>query len=288
MSLSNNCIVCGSSSNQKTYLKESKAHPNYLRCTECGFVFAYPRIPVPYQDEAEYDIHKSDVAYNARLANYEIRFNAIKKYLVNGTTECLDVGTHTGIFLQLLKSKGFNGIGIEVNRSAAEFGRQKYGVKIVSGTLEKMVGQGSYDLVTLFNVFEHFDDPLSELIHLKNLTKINGILVIEVPFIFTLQARLSQGTWHHFSHEHFWFYDKKTITKLLNSHGFKVVEAAFVPKTVTMARVFINIGYIFRLYILFPWLPDRIRNSRFYKFLDKKIINMNIADYLLVIARRVE
>lgn len=282
------CIVCGNNSNQKTYLKETKAHPMYLRCANCGFVFAYPRIPVPYQDEDEYIIHKDDTAITGRLANYEIRLNAIKKYFASSEQIFLDVGTHTGIFLKLLKSKGFHCLGIEVNKKAAEFGRQEHGVTILTNTLDEIVGEGPYDVVTLFNVFEHFDDPLSALDHIKNLTKINGILAMEVPFIFTPQAKLSRGTWHHFSHEHFWFYNKKTITTLLNNYGFKVLETKFIPKTVTMARVLMLIGYILRLFIIFPTLPDRIPNWSIYKFFDKKIINMNIADYLLVIARRID
>lgn len=281
-----NCIVCGNNSNFSTYLKGTKVHPNYLKCSTCGFVFAYPLVPISYKDQSENFWHKGDVALSGRLANYEIRLDAINKYLDEGKHKFLDVGTHTGIFLKLLKSKGIEAVGVELNENAAKYGRQEFGVNILTDPLDKMSERGPFDVITLFNVFEHFENPVTALLHLKALTKTNGILAMEIPNIFTLQSTISRGLWHHFVTEHFWFYDRKTIAMLLRKHGFTVQESFYVSKVVTIAWVLYLLGNISRIFYLFPKLARWFPNSRIYKILDKKIVKINIADYLFVIARR--
>jgi SAM-dependent methyltransferase len=284
-----NCIVCGNSEGFKVYLKGTKGHPNYVKCPTCGFVFANPVVPLTYyQDEEEYFGHKGDTALSARMANYEIRLDGINKHLDNGKKRFLDIGTHTGIFLKLLKSKGIEAVGVELNKKAAKYGREEYGVNILTEPLDQITELGPFDVVTLFNVFEHFEDPLSALPELKRLTKVNGIIAMEIPYICTPQATIFRGFWHHFYNEHFWFYDRKTMTILLEKYGFKVEKAYFVPKVTTLAWVIFIIAVKCGILSLFPKLPDYLPNWRIYKYLDKIIIKVNIADYLFVIARREE
>ncbi len=233
-----NCIVCDNDAEFDIYLAGTHRHSNFLKCKRCGFVFAFPRVPVNYAEMPEHFKWKSDVALRTRLANYDIRYDLMKKHIDVPAPTFLDIGAHTGIFQKLLKDKGVEGTGIELSKAAAEYGRQHFGVDILSEGLEYLEGKRQFDAITLFNVFEHFDDPVSSLNQIRNLCRPGGIIALELPYIFTIQARLFGGRWHHFRAKgHFWFYNEKTITKLLERYGFSVLESSFVPKVVTLATL---------------------------------------------------
>jgi 2-polyprenyl-3-methyl-5-hydroxy-6-metoxy-1,4-benzoquinol methylase len=279
------CIVCGNNDKFSTYLAGSETHPNYVKCTSCGLVFANPLVPVSYTDQREYSRHKEEAALNARLRNYELRYDAIRKHLSPSQNKFIDVGTHTGVFLKLLKTRGINALGAELNRKAVQFGREHYDVNIVTDSLEQLVRKGPFDVVTLFNVFEHMEQPLKALPQLRQLIDDNGLLVLEVPHIFTPQVAVFRGHWHHFYPEHFWFYNKKTITMLLQRHGFQILETSFVPKVTTVAWVLLLLGFVLRR-IWNKRAGVRVPDSALYHFLDRRTVKVNINDYLLVIARR--
>jgi SAM-dependent methyltransferase len=289
------CIVCGNNDQFSTHLKGSqpsssspyrKAHPNYFRCCSCGLVFAHPIVPVSYGNRDEYFRHKGDFALYGRLRNYEMRYDAIIKHLANiKSPSYLDIGTHTGIFLKLLKDKGLNAVGLELNEKAAQFGREQFDVEIISDPAYKLTNRGPFDVVSLFNVFEHLVDPISVLSQIRNLTSRNGLLVLELPYIFTPQAALFRGRWHHYYPEHFWFYDKKSISMLLAKHGFEVLETSFVPKVVTVAWIVYMVGFVSGMWRRFPRLRARFLESAPYRELDRILIKVNLRDYLLVIAR---
>lgn len=190
--------------------------------------------------------------------------------------------------MKLLKEKGIEGLGTELNRNAVEFGRKEYNVDIVTDSLEELRKRGPFDVVTLFNVFEHFEKPLDALPQLRALLDNNGLLVLEVPHIFTPQVGVFRGRWHHFQDEHFWFYDKKTITMLLERHGFQVLETSFVPKVTTVAWILHLLGFVFHIYHNVPGLRDRVPEWPIYRFLDRRTVRVNMHDYLLVIARRTD
>lgn len=100
----------------------------------------------------------------------------------------------------------------------------------------------------MFNVFEHVVDPVYTITKIKHVLNRAGLFVLELPHIFTFQSSLSFGYWPHFEPEHNWFFDKRTIMKFLNKHGFMTKNVMFIPKVVTFAKIFDGLMTTFKIY----------------------------------------
>ena len=95
----------------------------------------------------------------------------------------LDVGCGRGAFLaKVISSRTKNATGIELNRSAAAFTRNR-GIPVVESLIKEHAREcpSTYDVVTAFQVLEHIADPLPFLIACISALKVGGLLVLAVP-----------------------------------------------------------------------------------------------------------
>jgi 2-polyprenyl-3-methyl-5-hydroxy-6-metoxy-1,4-benzoquinol methylase len=138
--------------------------------------------------------------------------------------DLLDVGCAHGFFLQAAARRGFRGYGVELVPSAAEHAQQ-LGFTVHNGTLRsKKFRSGSFDVVTLLDVLEHFANPLAELQEVRRVLRPGGVVVILTPN--AKQASIVGERWRGFreSFEHLLFFDPKTLRHLLKSTSFDVLD----------------------------------------------------------------
>lgn len=91
----------------------------------------------------------------------------------------------------------------------------------------------TFDIITLFHVFEHLSDPLDVLSFLKSLLSKNGRIIIEVP-----HARDALITFfdcpefkaHTFWSEHLILHTRQSLTALCEACGFDVVSIKGVQR----------------------------------------------------------
>ncbi|HEY9862736.1 MAG TPA: glycosyltransferase [Candidatus Obscuribacterales bacterium] len=152
------CKVCGSISPyfaQATVLNRYRV--DYFKCSVCGFV----QTEKPYWlDEAYADpIAMSDVGLVAR----NFKFSQITQELIiscfNPQGKFLDYGCGYGLFVRLMRDLGFD-----------FYGYDQYCQNIFYQGFEGNQ-QEKYDLVTTFEVFEHFINPLEEIEKLLQFSK---------------------------------------------------------------------------------------------------------------------
>ncbi len=76
--------------------------------------------------------------------------------------EFLEVGCGAGFLLTNAVDRGFNGLGIEVDRASLELCRAR-GVRVRSEDFPDFAGrhQGQFDIVALSHVLEHIQEPVS-------------------------------------------------------------------------------------------------------------------------------
>lgn len=146
----------------------------------------------------------------------------------------LDVGSGHGLFLDLVKRAGWQGIGVELNERAAKRSRERFGVEARVGTIESVVfGHTLFDVITLWDIFEHVPDPMDMVRRARELLKSRGLLFIETPdassfldrsvimlarFGFVGPASIFYGL-HHLT-----LWNQKNIRHLLEKNGFKIVS----------------------------------------------------------------
>jgi Methyltransferase domain len=144
------CKICGSASDcfdETTVLR--KYSVNYYRCQSCGFV----QTESPYWLDEAYSsaITRQDTGILERNLQNRDHTTAVLNLLYPEAKDALDFGAGHGIFVRLMRDKGFDFLWHDLhatNDYARGFEYDK---------------DHTYDLLTAFEVLEHFDDPLVEL-----------------------------------------------------------------------------------------------------------------------------
>ncbi|WP_419662179.1 putative methyltransferase, type 11 [Desulfosarcina variabilis str. Montpellier] len=281
-----NCEACDNKTNFKLFLHSKKHHPNLYSCNNCGLIFADPQLDKEFEIVPKKIL--SDSEYRARFKNFDLRLNKIKPFINPYiSNDLLDIGCGDGIFLKLLNDKNYNVIGVEPSKESAEHIQNKFEVKVINDFFENIKFEKQFSLITMFNVLEHTKSLKKNFHKIHNLLNHDGLFVFEVPYIFTLQSKISFGFWHHFEIDHNWFLNKNNISYLSKKMGFKVLYISFIPKIVCLSKIFD--GLLTRTvymhlsrdsYMLF-------RKSFIYKIMNKIDIKINIKDYLFVILQKV-
>ena len=206
---------------------------NVIKCNSCEVVYLEPREDDlrNYYREA-YKTRYSGVIggslsskenFRLSLPLQQGRINEIK-HLISPATVALDIGCSAGFFLYALKDYVHDCIGIEYNEEDAQFVERELGIKIYREPIEHTdVPHESFDLITLFQVLEHIEDPLGFLKTVSKYLKPDGYICIEVPNIGDALISI----YHVESYADFWFrephvfyFSPRTLLMLLEKSGF--------------------------------------------------------------------
>jgi len=187
--------------------------------------------------------------YNDCFANYEDsmssssvlkQFKEKAEYLSSKFSEpcrLLDVGCATGVFLNMMKKKGWDVEGIEISEELASYVRSNFSIKTHTKDLtrEKLIGE-PFHVITLFDVIEHIPDPNLMISACKSLLAPGGILLMRTPTeegllrdiaktIYRMSLKKIEFPMHWFySFEHIHSFSFNTLSAILEKHGFSVIK----------------------------------------------------------------
>jgi len=138
----------------------------------------------------------------------------------------LDVGCGVGYFVKQALLAGYDAYGIELSRAAVTFGRQHLNLNLFLGNfLTFPFPEGDYDAVTLWHTFEHLPEPRLVLRRIHELLKSGGFVLIALPNISSLQAKLFKLHWYHLDvPRHLFHFSPASLTNLLQRSGFNVLR----------------------------------------------------------------
>ena len=156
------------------------------------------------------------------------------KNLKNGNiaeADLLDVGCGWAHALLFFKKKGLNCYGFDPAKEAVEYAKKMELNVIHTGVTKIDVFNGKkFDIITLFNVFEHLANPTEILNQIKKILKSNAILVIDVPNDFNSFQTAGRDlnnlkNWWVDPPRHLNYFSADSLIKLLEGEGFKVKDA---------------------------------------------------------------
>ena len=217
------CNLCGGT--EVSILSTRSRSGNPLRtviCQACGLVWSDPRPHDARQFyEAEYRLaykntYSPKPKHVVRAGKVALsRFGKIAQLLSSQKT-VLDVGTGGGEFAYLLQSLGHVVNGIEPNRGYADHSIQQYGLTVRVGFVQDATfDPASFDIVTIWHVLEHTEDPGFILARLRSWLKPDGVLVVEVPNVeATCQA--PRNTFHE---AHLYNFNVVSLRRLAKKQG---------------------------------------------------------------------
>jgi SAM-dependent methyltransferase len=136
----------------------------------------------------------------------------------------LDVGCGNGGFLVQMKQMGFVVEGTEWSAQSAARVANEAGITIHVGDLLSLnLPEQSFDLITLWHVFEHLRDPHSTLQAIHRLLKPGGRLIMSMPNAESWQARRFGPHWfHHDPPRHLFAFGVQSLKNLLERDGFEI------------------------------------------------------------------
>jgi SAM-dependent methyltransferase len=159
-----------------------------LRCCGCGTAVTAGPAPPDAHETGAYRPGKPRGAIVAAplLRQFDRRRLAI---LGPPRGRLLDVGAGHGRFVAAARAAGWDASGIEPSgRSGARHVERR--------ALEEADYQG-LDAVTLWHVLEHVEDPADALRRMHGWLAPGGLLLVGVPNLASLQARLGGPRWYH-------------------------------------------------------------------------------------------
>jgi SAM-dependent methyltransferase len=225
---SSQCNLCGSTEFDVLYKIGRGNKPlNTVICKKCGLVWCHPFPIDPYDYyQKDYRVQykgaitpkKKHIVRAARAALD--RFNLLK-HLLKPRWRVLEVGSGGGEFLYLLKKLGCDAIGIEPNEGYAEYAKNEYQLNIKTDFLRNtQFEENSFEMVLLWHVFEHLDNPADTLKKIHSFLATDGLLVIGVPNVETT----CQSPYNVFHTAHLYNFNQSTLSRMAELAGFTVLE----------------------------------------------------------------
>lgn len=258
-------------------------HPPIVQCRTCGLVYVNPRrngleILETYEEV-------QDALYveerEGRVLTFERHLRPLEKWTgPPDSRSLLDVGAYTGVFVEIAARHGWDAWGVEPSRWAVNEARKR-GLNVVNGTAGSTALPASgFDIVTMWDVIEHLNDPLEELFHVYRLLKPGGFLVVHTIDIDSLFARLAGSRWPWLMEMHLYYFSRRTLQAMLEKAGFKV-------ERIEAQGRYLRLGYLMsRIASLIPWLgyPGEWLVSRL-KLRGVPVV-VNLGDLCTVYARK--
>lgn len=165
-------------------------------------------------------------AYN-RLC-YQSRYSQVSSYRQSG--QVLDIGCADGQFLEFF-STDWQLWGVEVNKDfVSRFKKRLPSAKIYTGKIEEFKGKNSsFDVITLWHVFEHLENPHQIMRKIHKLLKPGGLLFIEVPHGNSIVRKLFGSEWQLLMFpQHLFFWTTTAWNYLAKRHDFKILTTKYL------------------------------------------------------------
>lgn len=230
------CPACSGTDRLPLFVKDGF---HYHACVECGTAYISPRPSAAVLGDF-YAISKVYRLFREKIfpASQEVRRREFVRPRVDRVQELcatvnisrpalLEAGAGFGIFCEEAASTNFFSrvVGIEPNRDLAAVCRAR-GINVIEKMFEDVQPEevGTLDVICSFEVFEHLLEPRLFLDKCRSLLREGGLLILTCPngrgFDLGILGTLSDT----YNFEHLNYFNPRSLSRLLESCGFKVLE----------------------------------------------------------------
>lgn len=156
------------------------------------------------------------------------RLRGMKAAGAAGTGRMLDIGCGRGMALQMAREEGWEVYGLEFNEDTAHYPRDVLGMDVRTGGVEDAgFEENSFDVISLWHVLEHLEDPVRTVDACFSLLRPGGLLVLAIPNFDSFQSRLGGGDWFHLDVPfHLYHFSSSSLRSLLERNAFRIVRTS--------------------------------------------------------------
>lgn len=197
------------------------------QCGNCSYAFTWPRpndlsphYPTRYRQYHPLIITILSLLYRRRAKKWHRLFTQ------PGST--FEMGHGDGIMLDSLRRVGWKVFGSERTVQAAYFARHSLDMPVFVGGPHAIQIAPIFDLIFLFQVLEHLDDPVDTIRKIGQFLKPNGRLIIGVPNFSGWQRRFSGINWFHLDvPRHLSHFSAQSLDALVKTAGLEIERISF-------------------------------------------------------------
>lgn len=234
-----NCPACGSpdsvsqgqlTGNSYHFADEAIPFPDkgiaLAQCDKCGLIYKTV-VPSPSFLSEVFSRQAGKVWVSTYSFKNEVRL--IQDLVDKDFFDLLDIGPSNGDLLRACARLGGRRSGLDVIRHPGL--KSSLRGEFIQGLLDDPVLRWSkqpYDLVTAFDVFEHFYYPSQAFKNLRTLVKKNGFVLLETGAVdsYWPQKFGASSWWYAGLFEHHLFWSEKTLRKIADKFGFELLSIA--------------------------------------------------------------
>lgn len=289
-----NCNLCGADDTVLVYQGHDRllgiaGEFTLVRCRRCGLIYLNPR-PTPEEIGAfyppQYDPFlpaiEDEPSWFRQLDRRFRQFRQCREVMryARQPGKMVDVGCATGSFLDGMRRRGWQVLGIELTSWAADYARQRLGLDVITGTLESAkLSASSFDLVTMWDVLEHVYDPRQTLREIQRILKPGGWFVFSIPDVDCIEAHWFGPYWVGWDiPRHLHLFPQLVIRRMLSESGLQFRErrhftgrygALVYSLQFWLSAVVVNLGIRRILLALVRSFPARLLAYPYYAVADR-------------------
>ncbi len=249
MEIINTCKSCNSK-NLQIFIKDVSSFGykmDVVECKDCHLRFRNILLNEKEIESLYASSYFNEIQKDYFFSNQELKEKIFKNRLqivnsiVSKKGTLLDVGSAMGTFLEVAKKDGWKETGIEVSEYASEIAN-KNGLNSICGNTSMIIGQNKkYDVITLWDMIDHAEKPLTVLDDVRKLIGENGFIFVETTVIDSAMFiiaevvnTLSFGIIKNpllkgYPVHHTNYYSQQTMAADIEKAGFKVVKVIREP-----------------------------------------------------------
>lgn len=149
------------------------------------------------------------------------QFNWINDRVKLKNSSFLDIGCGSGSFLASLPNN-IKKVGVDIDQQSIDIAKKNNSdITFICSAFENIAYDEPVDVMTMFHVLEHLQNPLQTLQRLHQIANDNTIFVIEVPII---ENGLTNDINGFFSAQHLTHFSRNSFKNILALAGWKILE----------------------------------------------------------------
>lgn len=219
-----------------------RIHGTIVRCKKCGLVRTLEVIDDALLSKLYINSRFTykNLTNNLRFSYGQILREAIK--YSKDRNSFLEIGCGNGFMLDEALKIGFQKVaGIEPSRDAISRAAKTIQPMIKQDVLRPGIyRKNSFDVIAVFQVFDHIPDPNNFLKICLGLLRRGGVLVLMNHDVESFSASVLGERSPIIDIEHTYLYSQKTISKILKKNGYSV-SAIYNPFTIFSLRYFLRL-----------------------------------------------
>lgn len=236
--MSEACVLCNGESYELVLtgpdrMRGLPGEYRVMRCKGCGLCRTEPRIPE--EERAKY--YEPDEQVQAgkatRIGIYQKRLaDRLQRAIGEGPGKrVLDIGCGQGVFLEMMRDRGFEVCGVELGEQSSRIARKKRGLSVITGDLSSLDAEKeSFDAVLMSHLIEHVDDPVALLERVRDLLRPGGVALLSLPNYRCIERRIFGANWYPWCLPvHLHHFDMHSIRRAAERAGLTVEKIAYLP-----------------------------------------------------------